>query len=157
MTVKFDYEQDLQTVLDALTDPEFLVDRCLALGELSAECEAEEDEQGITLNLVREIQRDMPRALAKVFGSTQVTDMTEQWWPDGDGWSGHWTMNVRGQPVTIKADFALQPQGNGCRYSVSHSAKAMIPLLGRQVEKFILSQTAGGARDELTYLQDYLG
>ncbi len=156
MPVKFDFKHDLQTVYDTLTDPDFLVDRCLALGELSAECEAEEDDEGLTLTLVREIQRDMPRALAKVFGSSQVTDMTEQWWPDGDGWSGHWTMSVRGQPVTIEADFELQPQGKGCRYSVSHSAKAKIPLVGRQVEKFILSQTAGGAEDELAYLRDYL-
>ncbi len=156
MTVKFDFNHALEEVFGALTDPDFLVERCIAMGELSAECDLEEDDEGLTLTLVREIQRDMPRALARVFGASQVTDMSEQWWPDGDGWRGHWRMTVRGQPVTIEADFELQPQGKGCRYSVSHTAKARIPLLGRQVEKYILGQTAGGARDELTYLRDYL-
>ena len=37
-----------------------------------------------------------------------------------------------------------------------NSAKAKVPLLGRAIEKYILSQTSDGASDELSYLRDYL-
>lgn len=156
MSVSFEFEHDVQTVYETLTEPQFLVDRCLALGELSAECEVEEDEQSTVVKLVREVSRDLPRVLAKLFDAVQVTDMTEEWQPDGDGWRGTWQLEVRGQPVTVAASFQLEPTATGCRYTVSHSARAKIPLVGKQVEKYILGQTASGASDELAYLRDYL-
>ncbi len=156
MAVTFEFKYDAQTVYETLTDPDFLVDRCLALGELSAECEVEETGDTTTVKLVREISRDLPRFLAKVFGSVQITEMEENWEPAQGGWKGDWTMKVRGQPVTIYADFKLVNTPKGCRYSVSHRAKAAIPLLGGKIEKYILEQTSGGAMDELNYLKDHL-
>lgn len=156
MTVRFEFDHDVETVYATLTDPQFLVDRSLALGELNAECEVEEFEEMTTVKMVREIQRDMPRMLAKIFGGAQVTDMTEEWRPHEDGWRGHWHMTVRGQPVTIEADFQLEPTTRGSRYQVSHRATAKIPVVGRQVEKYILGQTSGGAKDELDYLRSFL-
>lgn len=156
MPVDFPLKHDIQRVYETLTDPEFLVDRCLALGELSAECEVEEDGEATVITLVREIQRDLPRLLVKLFDAVQVMDMTETWTPHGDGWRGSWEMKVRGQPVTVGADFELVPSAGGCRYRVSHRASAKIPLAGKAVEKYILGETTGGARDELTYLSRYL-
>ncbi|MEH6519547.1 MAG: DUF2505 family protein, partial [Halioglobus sp.] len=62
----------------------------------------------------------------------------------------------QGQPVTISASFKLLPTRTGCRYTVSHSVKAKIPLVGGRVEKYILGQTADGARDELGYASNHL-
>lgn len=157
MSVSYEFDHDVQTVYETLTEPQFLVDRCLALGELSAECEVEEDEETTVVKLVREVSRDLPRVLAKLFDAVQVTDMVETWQPDGEGWRGTWELDVRGQPVTVAARFQLEPTSTGSRYTVSHSVKAKIPLVGKQVEKYILGQTASGATDELAYLRDYLG
>jgi hypothetical protein len=157
MSVSYEFDHDVQTIYETLTEPQFLVDRCLALGELSAECEVEEDEETTVVKLVREVSRDLPRVLAKLFDAVQVTDMVETWQPDGEGWRGTWELDVRGQPVTVAARFQLEPTSTGSRYTVSHSVKAKIPLVGKQVEKYILGQTASGATDELAYLRDYLG
>jgi hypothetical protein len=156
MTVSFEFDHDVATVYETLTEPQFLVDRCSALGELNAECDVEEDEDCTTVNLMREITRDLPRIIAKVFDPAQVMDMQERWRAQDNGWRGDWTMDVRGQPVTISANFELVPTKNGCRYSVTHRVKAKIPLVGKQIEKYILGQTSDGATDELTYLRDYL-
>ena len=156
MTVHFEFDQDAQTVFDALTDPQYLVDRNLALGELSAEAEMEEDEECTTLNVVREVRRELPSFLAKLFDPVQVMDMTEVWHPYQEGWRGEWKMDVRKQPVTILASFELVPTETGWRYSVAHRARAKIPLVGNKVEKYILGQTSQGARDELEYLRSYL-
>ena len=157
MTVHAEFEHDVRAVYEALTNPEFLVDRSLALRELSAECEVEEGEECTTINMVREVRRDLPGILARVFDPVHVMDMTEKWRSDGEGWRGNWTLTVRGQAVTILGSFELVPTSSGCRYSVSHQAKANIPFVGSQVKKFILGQTVKGANDELEYLRDYLG
>ena len=157
MTVRFNYEYDIDTVFELLTEPQFLVDRSLAIGELSAECECEEEDELTVLKLVREVERDLPSILAKIFDPVQVLDMTETWQVDGDGWAGHWIIDVRGQPVTIRGDFDLTPTASGCCYRVTHSVKAKVLLVGKQVEKYILSQTVDGATQELQYTADYLG
>jgi len=158
MSVSYEFDHDVQSVYETLTEPQFLVDRCSALGELSAECEVEEADDGTTtVQLCREIERDLPKILARGFDPVQVMDMTEEWRPNGDGWRGTWTMEVRGQPIVISASFELMPTAKGCRYTVTHSAKAKVPLVGRQIEKYILGQTSEGASDELSYLGEYLG
>ena len=154
MAVSFDFDCEPGRVYELLTDPEFLVDRCLDLGELSAECEVTEEDGLTTIELTREVSRDLPKVLAKLFDSVQMMDMTEQWEEDGEGYTGEWTMKVRNQPVTISARFKLVATARGCRYTVNHSAKANILLVGKQVEKYILGQTADGARDELEYLAE---
>jgi hypothetical protein len=156
MPISHEFAHDAQSVYDILTDPQFLVDRCLALDELSAACDVEEDDDSAIVNLTREVSRDLPKLLARVFDPVQVMDMTEHWHCDGEGWRGNWTIEVRGQPVTISATFELVPTRAGSRYTVAHSVKAKIPLVGRQVEKYILGQTARGASDELEYASTYL-
>ena len=157
MTVHAEFEHDVQAIYNALTTPEFLVDRSLALSELCAECEVEKSKECTTISMVREVGRALPGVLSKLFDPVHVMDMTEKWQPDGEGWKGDWTMTVRGQSVTILGSFELAPTSTGCRYSVSHKARAKIPFVGSQVEKFILSQTVKGAHDELDFLKEYLG
>ena len=156
MTVSAKFDHDAETVFKLLTDPDFLTERNLAIGEISAEYEKEEDGEEITLIAVRKVRRALPGVLAKVFDPVNIMDMTETWYADGDGWSGDWSLEVRGQPVTVTGHFELVPSGSGCHYSVSHKAKAKIPLLGGKIEKYILGQTSDGATDELEYLRKHL-
>jgi len=156
MTVHAEFEHDVQAVHKALTTPEFLVERSLALGEVCTECDVVENKEYTTINAVREVRRTLPGVLAKLFDPVNVMDMTEEWQPDGEGWRGDWTMTVRGQAVTILGSFELTPTSDGCRYSVSHKARAKIPFVGSQVERYILGQTVKGAYDELGFLSDYL-
>ncbi len=156
MTIHTDFEQDAKTVYKTMTDPEFLVDRNLALGEISAEYDVTENKDDTTITAVREVRRDMPGLLAKLFDPVNVIDMTENWHPRGDGWVGEWTLKVREQPVTVTGKFELAATESGCTYRVSHKVRAKVPLVSAQVQKFVMSQTARGAEDELEYLKNYL-
>lgn len=157
MTQRFEFRQDPETVFALLTDPQFLVDRSLALGELSADCECEEDDDSATLTMTREVKRDLPAFLAKLFNPVQTMTMTEDWQRDGAGFSGHYHITVQGQPVTIEADFSLQPAKKGSVYSINIRCKARIPLVGGKVEKFILEQAATGVSAEMAYTRKQLG
>jgi len=156
MTIQSDFEHDVEAVHKAMTDPEFLVERNLALGEISAEYDVTEENDGTTVTAVREVRRILPGVLAKLFDPVSIMDMTENWQAKGDGWTGEWTLDVREQPVSVTGQFELMPTSTGCSYSVSHKAQAKIPFMSGQIAKYVLGQTVKGATDELEYLRNYL-
>ena len=157
MTVKCTIDHDLDTVWEILSDPQFRVDRSEALGEFNAECEVETEDDSATVTMSRDVERELPSVLAKVFNSRQSLSFVEQWQWDGEGWTGTLQVEVQGQPVKISADFSLKPDGDGCVYEITHYCKAKIPLVGGKVEKFVLAETDKGAEEELDYLIKALG
>lgn len=158
MPVHQEFEHDAEGVFNLLTDPQFLVDRCLGLGEHEASCEVEEQAGVTEISLTRKLKRDLPRFLAKIMDPVQTMHMTEHWRADGDGgWNGEFTFEMEGQPVCIRAEFELFPTDTGCCYSIEHSVKADIPLIGRRIEKYVLGQAEEGCTDELAYLREQLG
>jgi len=153
MSIEYRFKAGADKVFDRLTDADFLVDRCLALGELSADCTVEEEDDEVVITLTREVERNLPAFLSRIFDSRQTVEMVERWNTRGATLEGRFTLKVEGQPVTVEAVMTLEPEGKGgCVYSVEHSAKASIPLIGRRVESFIIGQTEAGARAELDYL-----
>lgn len=158
MSLHYEFEHEVESVVNLLTDPRFLVDRCLGLGELEADCEVEAQGDTTVIGLTRKVQRDLPRFLAKMFDPVQTMQMREEWQPDGEGgWKGEFTIDIEGQPVSIGASFELYPTEEGCCYSIEHHAKAKIPLIGGKVEKYVLGQTEEGCTAEIEYLQQQLG
>ena len=157
MSMHYEYGQDVHSVFELLTDPDFLVDRCLELGELEASCEIEENGEETIISLTRTVERDVPKVLAKVFDPVQTIKMTETWEPDGeDAYKGSYVFEVLGQPVTVKASFELYTTDDGCCYAIDHIVKAKVPLIGGQVEKFIKGQVADGCLAEMEYVDQQL-
>jgi hypothetical protein len=152
MTSSYSFARDVETVFDKLTDPDFLVERCVALGEKNIQCDVESDGRVTTVVLTRTIKRDLPAVLAKIFGAENRMVMTEKWEDIGRNKIGSYIVDVQGQPVTLSAKFKLKSTDNGCEYSIDYTCKAKIPLLGGKVEEFILSQTESGMRKEMDYL-----
>lgn len=153
MAIEYKFKASVNTVFARLTDADYLVDRCLALGELSADCTIEEDSDETVINMTREVERKLPSFLAKIFDTKQSVELVERWKGKGKIRHGSYTLTVQGQPVTVEAEMRLkaEPDG-GCTYTIAHRARARIPLLGARIEKFILEQTEAGAREELDHL-----
>jgi len=144
------------TVFGLLTDPKWLEARCLALGELSASCKARKSAGGVTVTMQRRVHRDLNALIAKVLNPDSDIELEERWAPADSGYTGSYTLQVVGKPVTVTAEFALTPQGKGCVYRIQHSAKVRVPLLGGAVEKFVVGQSEQACADELDYLADSL-
>ncbi|CAA0087196.1 Uncharacterised protein [Zhongshania aliphaticivorans] len=156
MAVACKYKNNIDEVWAILCDPDFRVERSLALGELSAECEVEEDGDEVCIRMVREVTRELPSVLAKIFNPKQTLEFVERWRACDKGWEGELAISIKSQPVELSAKVSLLEVAGGCEYSVSHRCKAKIPLVGGKVEKFVLSQTDAGAKDELDYLKKKL-
>lgn len=152
MTSHYSFSGSAEKVFDLLTDPDFLVQRCVALGEKNIQCDVESEGRKTRVILARTIKRDLPAVLAKLFGAENRMVMTEHWEAVGNSWMGHYAVEVEGQPVTLSAKFKLKPTEGGCEYSIDYSCKAKIPLVGGKVEAFILGQTEEGMRREMDYL-----
>ena len=104
MSMHFEFEFDVPSVFEVLTEPRFLVDRCLELVEQEASCEVEERGKSTVISLTRKVEQDLPRFLAKMIDPVQTMQMTETWRPDGNGgYTGDYTFAMQGQPVTITA------------------------------------------------------
>lgn len=157
MAMSYEFDCDVDSVAALLNDPQFLVDRCLELGELEAECEVADEGDTTVIHLTRKVERDLPAFLSKIFDPVQTLQMTEEWQSDGEGgWSGEFAIDIEGQPVSIAANFELYPTAAGSCYTIEHQVKARIPLIGGKVEKFVLRQTKDTCRAELDYLRDQL-
>ncbi len=147
------YNAPLETVYAALTDPKFLKARCLELGELSADCKAKKQGKAHAVTMKREVRRELPAFLSKIFNPVQTIVIEEHWSDDDDGGKqASYKLDVVGQPVEVTADISLTPSGKGCVYEIEHRCKARIPFIGGQIEKFVLAQTQAGCKDELDYL-----
>jgi hypothetical protein len=157
MPLEYHFKATADKVFAKLSDPDYLVQRCLDLGELSAECSVDDDGKEVVITLQREVERKLPAFLAKLFDPRQDVEMVERWSGKAGARTGSYTLKVAGQPVTVSAKMSLKagPRG-GCTYTVTHAAKAKIPLIGGRIEAFILEQTEQGARAELEHLAKHL-
>ena len=59
----------------------------------------------ITLN--REVERNLPAFLSRLFESRQNVEMVERWSRRGGVRQGRFTLKVIGQPVTVAAEMKL--------------------------------------------------
>ena len=157
MAHTFPVNCDIDKAFSMLSDPIFINARNLAIGELESDCRVEKQDNKTVLYITRRIMRDnVPKALSKVIKPVQTVEFVEQWHKEGDSMVGHYKSDIAGMPVKVDADIKLTPSPNGCTYTIDHTARAKIPLVGRLVEKFIISQTGDGVGAEIDYLNGQL-
>ena len=77
---------------------------------------------------------------------------TETWHPVGDGTArGAITVKVPGAPVSAVGTVSLVPVESGARLDFSTTVRVNIPLVGGQVEHFIVSRLG----DEISAVQRF--
>jgi uncharacterized protein YndB with AHSA1/START domain len=150
------YTAPIEQVFALLTDPRWLKERSLALGELSAKVKAGKSGKGVTLSMTRRVKRDLPALVAKVLPAESDLQFEEIWTPAEGGYDGTLKMEIVGQPVKMTAEFTLESVGKGCVYKIEHETKCSIPLVGGAVAKFAQGQVEKGCADEFKYLVDHL-
>ena len=153
MSLDYKVAHPINDVFELLTDPDFLVERSIGIGENSADCEIEEDEDGkVYVSMNRAVTRELPSFLAKLFSAEQNVAMKETWQQVGENWLAKGEYTIEGQPVNIKTDVTLKTDGENCVYSVKYTVKAKIPLIGGKVEKYIVGNCEEGSTQEMDFL-----
>ena len=149
----YDFPHDIDSVYKEFTSEAYVNDRAKwnIVDEVTADIKPGPD-GGAIMDLDRYIVRNYPKMMKHLLPAKTHMAHHEVWEPDGDGWKGHYDVDVLASPVTVSADYTLKKQGAGCEMRITHSATAKVPLLGRAVEKYILKQTKGQFTDQLSYL-----
>ena len=158
MSIVHHFHADADQVFALMTDAQALQARCQALGETNISCTVDEQGRKTLVTLTRTVKRELPKVLAAMFSSENTLVMKEQWESIGNTYMGSYSVDVVGQPVALSAKFKLKPAADGgCDYSIDYQCKASIPLVGKKVEEFIISQTAGGLKAEIDWTRKQLG
>lgn len=157
MNLKFTFPVDIEEIYEILTDPQFLVDGNVALGDVDSECDAEESGSDVVIKMTRTRAMDLPGFLANVLGASQVFSTEELWQVADDHYEGSSTTVVQGQSGTVRTEFSLIPTKKGCEYKIAHTAKIKIPVVGRRVEKYIVNAASEDVKKEMKYLRSELG
>lgn len=153
MTIEYHFGAPLERVFSCFVDADYLVQRAITLGDASADCIVEDDNDEIVITLTREVEYHPPAILVRLFNPQQTTELVERWKGKGTSRHGTSTLRVTGHPIVVEAEMRLRATSpNTCSYAASHLARAEMPLIGRRIESFILAQTQISARAELEHL-----
>ena len=156
--LEFKFDCAVEEVYALLTDPDFLEERSLALGDLESHSSITRRGANIIVRSDRKVRRDIPAFLARIFDPVQSIRMTESWRPNEDdsGWVCRQEVEIRGQPIQVYADIELYATHDGCCYQVEQSASARVPLLGPRIEKYVVTQALESVEAEVDYLASRL-
>lgn len=156
MDFEFKLPYTTEEVFSLFSNKEFLVERCTALDKNSPEVDVNDGDEKVKITMSRTVTRSIPKVLKKVLGATQTLNMTEEWTQMDDSYFGGAEFEVEGQPISIKTEMFLKPIDTGAIFTMSFNIKAKIPMVGRVVEKFVLTNCMDQAQDELQFTADKL-
>lgn len=120
------------------TDPAYQDEICQRAGALSHQSSVASHGDGHEVTVQRIMPSgDVPDLVKKVVGDKVDVTQVITWGarqPDG---SRHGTLDVtfKGQPITMRGNTSITPEGSGSRVQVSADLKAKIPLIGGKIEK----------------------
>lgn len=138
--MRFNFQQDVDTVYNFLIDPQIYIERCEALGEKNVKCDVSTAGNKTTMQVARTVSRDLPKVLAKLASGDNTIVSTVVWEDAGEGQTkkGYYDAKIEGAPfpITIRADFSLAPQGSGSVYSIDVKVTAKKAIIGKVAEKF---------------------
>jgi hypothetical protein len=152
MSLRYRFNSDVETVFELLTDPDYLVQRSIDMGEASADCEVSDvGEDETVIEITRKVEQELPAFLSKIFSPSQTVKQSECWKRAGGKFVGNYDIQIHGQPVEVHSSFKLEPTSSGCEYSVDHNVSVKIPVIGKKVGKFVQTQTEDGILRQLEH------
>ena len=153
--MKTRYPAPAETVLRMLTDREFHARKLEKLGLPKYEIlDHAFDGQQFRIRIERRVPVTMPGG--KKAGETTV--INEEHWNIAER-KGLVKVETKGMPLQMSCESSMTEDGDGCIVTLDWSIEAKIPVVGGQLEKFVVSDIEHRAADEtrvaLELLEDY--
>ncbi len=142
MSVVQEFPAPPAAVYALLTDREFLTGRLADCGGVDPEIVALQVDDGTATVTTRQAipASVLPPMVATLMAGNPVTERTESWHADGDGYIADFSVTVKGAPASLKGTMALAPAPNGSTLTVQGNAAVPIPMFGGKIEEVIASQ-----------------
>ncbi len=82
----------------------------------------------------------LPSMVASMISGDPVTERTENWRADGEGYRADFAVVIKGAPAGFKGTMSLTPSAGGSTLSVDGRAEVPIPLFGGKIEAVVVEQ-----------------
>lgn len=153
--VRAHFDQGVEAVFALVTDPDYLRRRAEAAGEKNVAVQVDRDGSRIKIRIARDIERNLPGFMKKLFSSTNHIIDLQTWDTAGPTKAADWTVEIGGQKrIDLRGRLSLAPAaGGGCDYVEAFSASVGIPLIGGRVEKYVLGETESSMRQQIEFLR----
>lgn len=140
-------------VYGLFTDRDFLQERLTATGGLDPAVDRLDVADGTATVVTRQSipASALPSMVASMLPGDPVTERTENWRADGDGYAADFTVVIKGAPATLKGTMTLLAASAGSTLVVAGSASVPIPLFGGKVEQIVVEQVTALLEREDAY------
>jgi len=99
----------------------------------------------------------LPSMVASMMAGDPVTERTETWRADGEGYVADFSIVVKGAPASLKGTMRLAPSASGSTLTVEGTANVPIPMFGPKLENVIAEQITTVLGTEGEYTRSRLG
>lgn len=159
MKVNFEhkYSVDVDSLFALFQDPDFIIERYLQTGALSASILELSADEEVLIRVEREVQVDVPAFLSKFMHPTTRVVQTERWHGEAGGpYLNDMQVEISGTPVKLHVSMELLAKGKGCVNRVEIEAKCGIPLIGGKIADFVARDAERTANLEFEFIKGYL-
>lgn len=147
-----------ERVFALFTDRGFLDGRLTDTGGLDPQVVSLDSADGTTKVVTRQSipSSVLPAMVASMINGDPVTERTESWTADGDGYAADFSVVIKGAPATLKGTMKLVPADGGTDWVVAGNATVPIPLFGGKIESIIAEQVGSLLTSEGAYTASVL-
>ncbi|MGS0685966.1 DUF2505 domain-containing protein [Nakamurella sp. GG22] len=152
------YDAPVNDVFALFNDPDFIAGRLEDSGAPDAQViDVDSTVDGVRLVTRQSIPASiLPSMVASMMQGDPVTERTEDWHVDGDGFTAQFSLVVKGAPASIKGTMTLTPNGEHSTLVVKGEATVPIPLFGSKIEAVIAEQIGHLLASEENYTREHL-
>ncbi len=153
LSVNHDFAASPAAVYALLTDRAFLQRRLEATGgtdpvvvslDVAADGATVVTRQAIPASV-------LPSMVASLIPGDPVTERTENWRVDGNGYQADFGVVIKGAPASLKGTMSLTASGTGSTLKVDGQATVPIPLFGGKIESVVAEQVDALLTKENSY------
>lgn len=109
----------------------------------------------LKLDITREVPSDAPGMMKKFLSDWNIVHQTESWTgKPGESYSGKFSIDLKGVPVTIEGTCELQPYDDGAINNVTIKIECGIPLVGKKLAELVAQNCKESMEKEYQFLKD---
>lgn len=159
LTVTHEFTAPPASVFALLTDREFLDARLAATGGNDPVIVSLEKADGTAKVVTRQSipASVLPSMVASLIPGDPVSERTEDWRTEGEGYLADFSVVIKGAPATLKGTISLTPSATGSSLTVDGQASVPIPLFGGKIEAVVVEQVDSLLVRENDYTATTLG
>ncbi|MET3804452.1 hypothetical protein ABIB25_001447 [Nakamurella sp. UYEF19] len=142
LSVTHEFTAAPAAVFSLFTDRAFLDARLEATGGTDPSVVSLEKQAETATVVIRQSipSSALPSMVASMISGDPVTERTENWRTDGEGYQADFTVVIKGAPASLKGTMALVASGAGSTFTVDGQASVPIPLFGGKIEAVVVEQ-----------------